>query len=61
LQALITHSCRLIEFNMVEDHSLHTPATDIKTANKEIKNRHQLVLLYMVLQQEEREGLYQIS
>lgn len=32
--------------------SLHNPATDIKTANKEIKNRHQLVVPYMVLERE---------
>lgn len=41
LQSLITHSCRLIEYNMVEDHFLQNPATDIKTANKVIKIRHQ--------------------
>lgn len=37
---------------MVKDHSLHNPATDIKTDNKEIKNRHQLVVPYMVLDRE---------
>lgn len=34
--------------------TLQNPAIDIKTVNKEIKNRHQLVVPYMVLEREKK-------